>query len=146
MRTLIFVAILAAAPDAGVVRKANPRKFDGLTAAEGLERCRQQLPACKRPWAEYLAPPSPCAGRGALCTPELMQREQLPGEWRCGCDECARDADCGAGRRCAPEVAPDPCTPSPRSRLQCEDKPKEPEVQSLIAPCPSGPDPAMKVP
>ncbi|MBL8909728.1 MAG: hypothetical protein JNM17_03385 [Archangium sp.] len=117
MRTLLFLFVLAGAPDAGVANRAAQRRS---AAAVALENCRAQLPSCKVPWTEYVAPPHPCANRGAACPPELMQLATTGGNWICGCDACANDVDCGKGKRCGIDGVVDPCAHSaPRQTRVC---------------------------
>lgn len=110
MRVLLTLLFVAATPDGGTPGwKTNPSLNDA--AAEAL--CRAELPKCRAPWAVFDAAPQPCANRGTLC-------QTLPtvrGVWRCGCDQCATDADCPEGRaaqvpasRCRSRVAAGMCT------------------------------------
>jgi Cys-rich repeat protein len=69
------------------------------TIADLEARCAKRHPECRHPFLQYVGSPHPCAGRGASC-----RAEDLAGwepRWACSCEQCATDADCAAGERCA---------------------------------------------
>lgn len=143
MTPFLFILVFATAPDAGVQVKpaTQRRKTVNLEWAEATERCRREQPKCKVPYAEFDAPRHPCAGRGARCTEDLMQKVSTQGTWRCGCDECATDAHCGPGLKCG---AIDPCSTT-RVARSCIKRPGGGAVPTALQPCPAppvGPDPA----
>lgn len=143
---LLLVAVLCAAPDGGVPTPPPTWKTNGgLNQTQAKAFCRAELPSCEAPWATYVAPPHPCANRGAACPPELMDPRLTAGSWSCGCDECSDDAECGAGQWCGVERPVDPCDRSaPRQVNKCVPRPKSVKdagasAMALIPPCGSLP-------
>lgn len=107
-RSIVLLFVVAGAPDGGVRPPRGAWRDEARRqAAQALEQCRTDHPTCKAPWVDFLAPLQPCANRGAVCPPELMNRETTGGTWMCGCDDCAKDTDCGKGERCG--IVVDPC-------------------------------------
>jgi hypothetical protein len=97
----------AAIPPEATAPRPPPRDPPEVTQGRGtiaeLEAlCAQPHPECRHPFLQYVGPPHPCAGRGALC-----REEDLAGwepRWACGCEQCAADAECGDGERCSEAV------------------------------------------
>lgn len=138
MRTLLLLAVIAGSPDAGVGPgdwKTNPN----LNFTQAAEKCRLELPQCKVPWAEFDAPPHPCANRGAACPPELRNPIDFAGVWRCGCDECATDSDCAARQRCRVQGPVNPCSHKHVTRRCVLEPDGGMGPDPLMAPCMSMP-------
>jgi hypothetical protein len=85
------------------------------TTADLEALCAKRHPECRHAFLQFVGPPHPCAGRGALCRDEDLAGWEP--RWACACEQCANDADCGAGEHCsAAEVG---CSPE-RVARRCE--------------------------
>ena len=144
MRALLLIAALAGSPDAGVAPAKNSqwKRDANLTGGDATLRCRAELPKCKSVYAVFDAPPHPCAGRGALCTEDLLARASVEGTWVCRCEACASDADCPSGQRCGVDGVVDPCATRLPAR-RCVARREEAVAQPALQPCP---DPPMAKP
>lgn len=151
MPALLFATlVLAGSPEARDAGTPDPGwRFDQkLNVRQAMANCRAENPQCKGTWVEFDVPPHPCANRGAVCPPELLNATTTSsGYWICGCDECGKDADCGKGLVCRAEPPADPCATTGHRPRKCVAKPKPEkkkigEASAVVAPClPPSPPP-----